>query len=568
MRMTLMRFLFVLFVVPGSLSQAAGQQQKDSLLVIIERELAREKEAFEKTTTPPYFIGYRVNDVHHAFVASSFGSLTASNVNHTRLLNTQVRVGDYQVDNTHTFEDGGRNLNFDGGFGVDFIPIDDDNEAIAFQLWTATQSQYKAALERYQSVKSTIASSGKKNTPDFSRESPEVYFEQPLPDLGNTFDKKEWEDRTRALSAVFGETKDIVNAEVRLQVLQERKYYVSSEGASVVQNFQYAYLNISASIRADDGEIVPLHRTYFNLTPSELPDEEVIRNDIRSMITTLEKLKKAPLADPYTGPALLEAPVAGVFFHEIFGHRVEGHRLRNEQDGQTFKAKVNERILPESINVICDPTMKQFDGRDLNGAYAYDDEGVKSRKVTIVEKGMLRNFLMSRSPMDNFVTSNGHGRATAGVSPVSRQSNLIVSASKTKSDSELRQMLIKECQRQKKEYGYLFRDVVGGFTLTGRFTPNAFNIFPTEVYRIYVDGRPDELVRGVDLIGTPLAMFAEITAVGKTAGIFTGFCGAESGDVPVSAVSPALFVRRIETQKKPRSRVETTLLPAPALKNN
>jgi TldD protein len=286
------------------------------------------------------------------------------------------------------------------------------------------------------------------------------------------------------------------------------------------------------------------------------------------MLATLQKLKTAPLADPYTGPALLDGPVAGVFFHEIFGHRVEGHRLRSEMDGQTFKSKVDEKILPESISVYCDPTVKKFAGTYLNGVYGFDDEGVKARKVPIVEDGTLRNFLMSRMPLDKFAQSNGHGRATAGLSPVSRQSNLFVEAAKTKSNSELRQLLIKECKRQKKPYGYYFKSVVGGFTTTDRYRPNAFNIMPTEVYRIYVDGRPDELVRGVDLIGTPLAMFAEIAAVGDTHSVFTGFCGAESGYVPVSAISPSLFVRRIETQKKPKSEVEEPILPAPQSTEN
>ena len=129
--------------------------------------------------------------------------------------------------------------------------------------------------------------------------------------------------------------------------------------------------------------------------------------------------------------------------------------------------------------------------------------------------------------------------------------------------SDLRKMLINECKRDKKPYGYLFMDVIGGFTTTDRFMPNAFNIFPTEVYRVYVDGRPDELVRGVDLIGTPLAMFAGITAADDRSEIFTGFCGAESGSVPVTAISPSLFVKRIETQRKAAMKSETTLLPRP-----
>ena len=124
-------------------------------------------------------------------------------------------------------------------------------------------------------------------------------------------------------------------------------------------------------------------------------------------------------------------------------------------------------------------------------------------------------------------------------------------------------MLIKECKKQGKAYGYLFRDVMGGFTNTARYMPNAFNIFPTEVYRIYTDGRPDELVRGVDLIGTPLAMFSEIAAAGNKPGVFHGFCGAESGSVPVSAIAPALLVKKIETQKKMKSQLDETILPRP-----
>jgi TldD protein len=128
---------------------------------------------------------------------------------------------------------------------------------------------------------------------------------------------------------------------------------------------------------------------------------------------------------------------------------------------------------------------------------------------------------------------------------------------------DLRKMLINECQKQKKPYGYFFMDVIGGFTTTDRYMPNAFNIFPTEVYRVYVDGRPDELVRGVELIGTPLAMFAEIKAADDKSEVFTGFCGAESGSVPVTAISPSLYVKRIETQKKATKQVDKAILDKP-----
>ena len=555
--------LFVSVFVVLLCANALAQTNDDKLLHILETELNREVAGFSKTGQPPYFIDYRVNDEQSALISSSFGSLTQSFVNRQRTLNSHVRVGDYLVDNTHPREGSDQDFGYDA-FEDTELPQDDNADAIQFKMWRITQSQYKAALEQYTNIKNLMASQKPQKQPaDFAKENAEKYFEPAAGVFEEMFRKEQWEENARQYSKLFLGDASIVSGDVTFQFVKERRYYVSSEGASVVQNFTSAYINVMASIRATDGEIVPLHRSYYAPTPAELPSNQVIETDVKNMIVILQKLKTAPLADPYSGPALLDGPVSGVFFHEIFGHRVEGHRLRSELDGQTFKSKIDQRILPEFISVYCDPTVKKFADTFLNGIYSYDDEGVKSRRVSIVEKGTLKNFLMSRSPLENFSHSNGHGRATAGMSPVSRQSNLFVDASKTKSTSELRQMLIKECQRQKKEYGYFFKSVVGGFTITDRTTPNAFNIFPTEVYRIYVNGKPDELVRGVDLIGTPLAMFAEIAAVGNTHGVFTGFCGAESGYVPVSAISPALFVRRIETQKKPKSKVEETVLPAP-----
>lgn len=545
------------------LISSVAWSQDDKLLNIIQAELNREVTEFTKVAQPPYFIDYRVSDIESASISSSFGSLTQSYVTRDRGLSADVRVGDYLIDNTHPDEHGGE-LPY---ASPSALPLDDNEDAIRLELWRVTQKKYNAALERINAIRSGLTlKKEEKLPPDFSKENaPAKYYEAPGVKLKDILQKEVWEEKTRGYSKLFLADASIVSAEVQFSVSCERRYYVSSEGASVVQNFSSAYINIVASVRATDGEIVPLHQSYYAPTPDQLPGDQTIESDIRTMISTLLKLKTAPLADPYTGPALLDGPVAGVFFHEIFGHRVEGHRLRSEMDGQTFKAKVNERILPESINVYCDPTVRQHQGVFLNGIYNYDDEGVKAERVNVVEKGTLKNFLMSRTPLENFSRSNGHGRATDGLAPVSRQSNLFVSAEKTKSSSELRQMLVKECKKQKKQYGYLFKSVVGGFTTTDRYRPNAFNIFPTEVYRVYVDGRADELVRGVDLIGTPLAMFAEISGVGDTQGVFTGFCGAESGYVPVSAICPSLFVRRIETQKKVKTKVQTPILAPPVV---
>ena len=277
----------------------------------------------------------------------------------------------------------------------------------------------------------------------------------------------------------------------------------------------------------------------------------------------LSALKKAPVVEAFTGPAILSSEAAGVFFHEIFGHRVEGSRLKQESDAQTFKKKIGERVLPKHLSVVFDPTAQYYQKKPLIGNYKYDDEGILAQKVEVVRNGILKNFLMSRTPIEGFAHSNGHGRAQIGAAPISRQSNLMVESTQKFSQDELIKKLRKEAKAQGKAYAYYFKDVSGGFTNTSRYSPNAFNVTPLVVYRIYTDGRPDELVRGVDLVGTPLSMFSQIEACGNDYAIFNGTCGAESGPIPVSCVSPALFVKQIETQKRAKSQSQPPYMAKP-----
>jgi predicted Zn-dependent protease len=280
------------------------------------------------------------------------------------------------------------------------------------------------------------------------------------------------------------------------------------------------------------------------------------------MIADLEALRNAPLVDPYTGPAILSGRAAAVFFHEVFGHRIEGHRQKSELEGQTFKKMVGQHVLPDFLSVVFDPTLRRYGGTDLVGSYHYDDEGIKARRVIAVNDGVLNAFLMSRTPIEGFPNSNGHGRAQPGFTPVARQSNLLVLDSKPVSRDRLKVLLVEQIKAQGKPFGLLFDDIQGGFTITGRTIPNAFNVLPVMVYRIYPDGR-QELVRGVDLIGTPLTAFSKILAADDEKVVFNGICGAESGAVPVSASGPAILVSQIEVQKKQKSQERAPILPAP-----
>ena len=242
--------------------------------------------------------------------------------------------------------------------------------------------------------------------------------------------------------------------------------------------------------------------------------------------------------------------------------------LRNLHDWgyiEYIPKKVGENVLPTTFSVYMDPSMKNFKGQDLNGYYPIDDQGVRGERVNVVENGILKNFLMTRTPLDGFPRSNGHARSSAGMDVTSRQSNLIVTTNDLKTDEQLRNLLKEEAKNQGKAYGYIFASVSGGFTMTMTSQPNAFNVTPVEVYRVFVDGRPDELVRGVDLVGTPLAMFSQIMCAGGKSEVFTGVCGAESGSVPVSAVSPSVLVKQVEMQRKDKSLDRLPILERPAI---
>ena len=288
--------------------------------------------------------------------------------------------------------------------------------------------------------------------------------------------------------------------------------YVTTEGTRLEHGRLFARLMITARGKASDGMDLSTMESFEADDPAKLPKDAQILAAVEKAGANSAGLLKAQPADPFVGPAILSGRAAGVFFHEIFGHRIEGHRQKDESEGQTFTKSVGKPVLPEFLSVIFDPTRTDFQGTALNGSYSYDDEGVKAQPVTVVENGILKTFLMSRSPIDGFPHSNGHGRRSPGNEIVSRQSNLFVESSKKVSDAELRKMLIEEVKRQNKPYGLYFDQVTSGYTTTARRGLQAFTVVPLMVYRVYPDGRPDELIRGVDIVGTPLASFAKILA--------------------------------------------------------
>lgn len=552
----------ITIIVPNSI-----YAQSDTLLSILKDELNREFDSLGKEDDPPYYMAFRVDDIRQTDISYSFGNLMLHNETRNRVFTPQLRIGDYRFDNTHEFE---QDLSVNGGGyspGYSELPLENNKLAIQHSIWLALDNVYKNVLREFHQ-KENKKLNGKKDTLlDFSKEKASVYIEKPFTIKELAINEDEIKEKLEELSNLLSEDSAVFTSSVSIRYQFKRKYFISTEGSTIVQNSVLSQLQFVAAVKNKEGNVIPQQISIVGRNPIDLLLATRVEEKLTGLKQLLGKLKSAGAAEPYAGPAILSAEAAGVFFHEIFGHRIEGHRLEKSTDGQTFTDKIGDKVLPKQFSIISDPTIASFQGVELLGAYQYDDEGVKSQKVDLVEGGALRQFLMCRKPISEISNSNGHGRAQAGAQPVSRQSNLIITASKTYTDKELRKRLLTECKKQKKDYGYYFKSVIGGFTVTDRFNPNVFNIFPSEVYRVYVDGRPDELVTGVELIGTPLTMFSNILYAGDESGFFSGFCGAESGYVPVSAVSPSIFVKKIETQKGMELKMEFPLLPSPSKTN-
>jgi TldD protein len=529
-----------------------------ALLKILSEELQRNFTALEqKADQKPYFLGYTVTELQSYQAGAILGALQSRDSSHRRILDVTVRIGSPELDNYHRLR--GNPPRFPGG-GV--AVLEDDKAALTRQFWMTTNRVYEAGAQRLTNILTDrkVKAEEEDDSPDFSVEEP-GRFTSSTPSL--TFDQAAWEARVKKWSAIFKEYPRILNSSVTVSAIREAKTLANSEGTAVEHGRRYARIVINANGQTSDGMNVETGETFEAEAPEGLAGEAQVMAAVRRVASDLEDLLRAPPAEPFVGPAILSGEAAGVFFHEIFGHRVEGHRQKDEQEGQTFTKQVGEGVLPEFLSVIFDPTRKSYGDEDLYGWYDYDDEGIAVRPVKVVEEGILRTFLMSRSPIRGFEHSNGHGRRQPGAEVVSRQSNLIVESAKTVSEDRLREMLIEEVKRQGKPYGLYFRDVTGGFTFTQRQTLQAFRVIPRVVYRVYPDGRPDELIRGANIVGTPLASFAKIMATSDKAGVFNGYCGAESGRVPVAAVSPALLVSEIEIERTATAQQRPPFLPRP-----
>jgi TldD protein len=541
---------------------------KDTRLVVLgalKEELARSKERLKLSGEEgPYFIRYLVREYDDYDVAARFGSLLSDDYTRARQAAVEVRVGDYQFDNTA--DDSTERMfdleDFDRYEPPSTAPLDNEVQALRAALWLLTDVHYKRALALLHKKRGARVTKmvEDESLASFSREEPARAVD---PKVAVKLDRAAWAERLRRISALFKAYPDIFDAQVRLNVGHQTRFVVTTEGTELVNERVIWGLHLSAVGRATDGLLVSHFKSFYGAAEGELPDEKTLGQAARQLADEVRMLREAPMMDPYNGPAILLPEAAGVFFHEALGHRLEGERQNDNKEGATFKGQIGKPILPSFLTIIDDPTLRKLGPVSLNGHYRFDDEGVAARPVKLVERGILRNYLKSRTPVKGSPQSNGHGRADATLDPIGRMGNTIVRSERRVPYPRLKEMLLAEIRRQKKPFGLIVADISGGQTNTTTYDFQAFKGMPRIVYRVDAKTGKETLVRGVEFVGTPIGSLNRIVAASDKDGVFNGFCGAESGYVPVSTVAPALLISEIELQRTRRAMERPPILPPP-----
>ena len=522
----------------------ASPSSRSPLLDVMVNENQRWMASLAKQPDPAYYLAYQIAEQRVVSLDAEGGAMTGDADEIDRILDVELRVGAPELDSTRPLSDDPNGLNEPLARRA-IVPFGADPGAVANHLWLETDRRYREAVQALTYIRQDQRTLGRRAAdPDFSAAPAEVYIGAPAT---LTFDKAAWVARLKRCSerALRGAaTRGSCGALFQLNTV----WLVNSEGSQIQMSWTSAQLSVSVGVKADDGEGLSRLEQAFGRSPTDLPDDAAIDKMIETVTKDLDALHAAPLADPYVGPAILEGRAAGVFFHEVFGHRIEGHRQKDNTSGKTFSSYVGKDIMPTWLSVFDDPTATTLNGLQLNGFYRFDDEAVRAQRAPLVDHGKLVGFLMGRNPIAAGPRSNGHGRKQPGLDPVARQGNLVVTAEKTVERADLEKMLIAEIKSQGRPYGMVFTDISGGFTNTSAFAPQAFKVNPVMAYRLYPDGKR-ELVRGIDISGTPLVALQSIRAASREVETFNGVCGAESGWVPVSASAPSLLLDKLEVEK-------------------
>ena len=557
-----MKKIFFLLFVMGAVLPTTAQQNcditKQKPIELLSAQLKRSFKVLQKQNPPIYYLSYTYTEQETIELSAQDGALSREQVSQESFVQVFPRAGSPRMDNTRTLK---KDRTYYTLTNVDVPRWQEDPHAFATVVWNATEQAVKDAQQDFNRVKADTqtASARADNSPDFTFPPQETFCreEKPL-----HFDVEPIKKLLVKASRLTTNKPFVLESEFSFSMQNARRYFVDSVGTRLKYPVRLARLHYTISGQSADGANFVRAGFYDVLDSTQLPSEEKLLADVTQSIRELEALSKAPEAQPATVPAILKNRAMAVFVHEVLGHRVEGHRQKEDAFGKTFTDKMGQQVVSPLLTIIDDATLPSFNHIPLRGFYYYDDEGVQARPVVLVENGVLKNFLMSSSPVKGFAASNGHGRGAEGKRPVARMGNTRVLASQTTSYEQLEQQLLEEIRKQRAPYGVIIEDLSGGFTITQTSFPQAFKLTPTLMYRMYPDGRK-ELVRGVDMVGTPLVSFKEIIAAADDYDVFNGSCGAESGWVPVSGIAPSVLLRRLELEKTGKAESKPPLLPPP-----
>jgi len=558
--MKMKKLIITLLILFISQSVLFGKQSRSDLTVLtaMEQELKRSmKELKLEDYDKPYFMSYLIKENTVNQIMAKFGSLILSENSKTRELFVDVRVGDYQFDNSVN----GKSGSSSSYKRSTLLPIENDIDAIRAIIWQITDDTYKKSLTQYFNKKAKkVQEVDKNNLPNFSKEKPSIYIGK---ELELVFDKKEWEEKIKEISSIVKQYRELDDSSITFTAQKETVFFINSEKSKYITDDILYSINIDLSAISEDGNVInnfgSLH--YKNL--ADIPDLDTIKKEVKKIIDEVYEIKNAKSINPINVPAILESEAAGILFHEAVGHRLEGERQIDETQGQTFSERVGTQIIPTFLSIEDNPSLYDFNSDSLLGYFVYDDQGIRGKKVPLVQKGILKNFLLSRTPVKGFANSNGHGRASNGRAPMARMSNLIIRSENEVSKQELKKLLIQEIKKQNKDFGLIIKKMTGGETNTSSYDFQAFKATPLLLHKVDPDTGEETPVRGVEIVGTPLISINKIIATGNNYKAFNGFCGAESGYVPVSTIAPSILISEIELQKTTSEKEKKPILPPP-----
>jgi predicted Zn-dependent protease len=552
-----------LAAAPSGSAGAGSTDPRLEVLSAMQAELSRSMERLRlQGYDTPYFIAYQVKDSNRYELLGRYGALFQDDARHDRSLYADVRVGSYAFDSSAPEEPFVLGSEQQSWYAPREAPLDGDTSALRNALWLATDERYKEALSSYFRKRSqdVYRQDLDGRAPSFTREPPVRHVDEAKP---FPLDRDRWRAAVRAVSAAFRAYPTVFDSSLKVMAEKEVRWFASSEGSGLVTESIIYGVHLLAAARAPDGQLLEDSRDFYARAEGDLPSTAQLLEAVRDLAGELEALRAAPVIDPYTGPAILDPEATGVLFHEAIGHRLEGERLDDEKEGQTFKGQIGRPVLPSFLSIVDDPTLAEVGGVSLNGAYTFDDQGVPAQRTMLVKDGRLESYLLSRKPVLPAERSNGHGRSQGGRAPTARMASLFVVSKKGVSRDELKRMLMAEARHQGKPYALVIRDITGGNTNTMSYGYQAFKGTPRLVYRIDAKTGKEQLVRGVELVGTPLSSVNKVLATTKDVRVFNGYCGAESGYVPVSTVAPFALIGEIELQRVGRPSERSPILPAP-----